>query len=155
MKFVLFWLLILFYANAIAQKLLYNPSIDGMQQLHEAINLANKTNKHVLVQVGGNWCPWCIKFHDFCDKVYNVDSIIKASYIHILLNYSRENKNESAMQYLEYPERFGFPVLVILDSNGKRIHTQDSEMLEKLKSYDTSRVIKFLKNWTPEAIKKR
>lgn len=145
-------LLLLFKLIAFSQKTVYNPELDGYRQLMTAIDSASKTQKHVLVQVGGNWCPWCIRFHEFCRNVKNIDSIISGSYVWVLLNYSRENKNEKALEYLEHPERFGFPVLVVLDSKGRRIHTQDSEYLEKEKSYDTVKVIKFLKNWSPHAI---
>ena len=31
-------------------------------------------NKHVLIQYGGNWCSWCIKFDAFCkaDTAINI-----------------------------------------------------------------------------------
>ncbi len=45
-----------------------------------------------------------------------------------------------------------FPVLVILNSNGQRIHTQDSGLLESGDGYDTKKVIGFLKNWTQGAL---
>ncbi len=41
--------------------MLYNPDLDGMEQIDQAIKTASTAGKHVLVQVGGNWCPWCIK----------------------------------------------------------------------------------------------
>jgi hypothetical protein len=53
---------------------------------------------------------------------------------------------------LENPQRFGFPVLVVLNSNGQRIHTQDSGLLESGDGYDPKKVIGFLKNWTPAAL---
>jgi hypothetical protein len=52
---------------------------------------------------------------------------------------------------LGYPQRFGFPVLVVLDANGNRLHTQDSSLLEKEKSYDFDKVKAFLENWSPSA----
>lgn len=154
MKCLVIGLLLLFNLIVFSQKAIYNPQLDGYRQLMTAIDSASKTQKHVLVQVGGNWCPWCIRLHDFCRNVKSIDSIISASYIWVSLNYSRENKNEEALNYLEHPERFGFPVLVVLDGKGRRIHTQDSEYLERGKSYDTLKVIKFLKNWSPQALKK-
>ena len=130
----------------------YNVSIDGMRQLDEALVKAKDEKKNLLVQVGGNWCPWCIKFYNFCNDVPKVDSIIKASYVFVHLNYSKENKNYPAMERLDYPQRFGFPVIVVMNSKGERIHTQDSGFLEKDKGYDTTKVFTFLKNWTPEAL---
>ncbi|GAB6279950.1 MAG: hypothetical protein STSR0006_19930 [Lentimicrobium sp.] len=52
----------------------------------------------------------------------------------------------------EYPQRFGFPVFVILNQKGERIHTQDSGLLESGENYDDKKVIQFLKNWSPKAL---
>jgi len=77
---------------------------------------------------------------------------MKANYVFGLLNYSKENKNLDILAELEYPQRFGFPVIVILDGEGKRIHTQNSAYLEKEKSYDEKKMVEFLHNWSPKAI---
>lgn len=77
---------------------------------------------------------------------------MKADYVFGLLNYSRENKNLDILAELEYPQRFGFPVIVILDGNGKRIHTQNSAYLEKEKSYDEKKMLEFLKHWSPASL---
>ena len=53
---------------------------------------------------------------------------------------------------LEFPQRFGFPVFVILDENGKRIHTQNSAFLKKGDGYDKEKVLRFFKNWSPQAL---
>lgn len=134
------------------KQVLYNPSLDGMKQVDEAVAKAREEKKHVMVQVGGNWCPWCIRFNKFCNETASVDSILKADYIVIHLNYSKENKNMLSLERLGHPERFGFPVFVVLNSNGERIHTQDSGLLEKEKSYDPGKVITFLTNWNAKAI---
>ena len=131
---------------------IYNVALDGMKQLDEAIIQAKSEHKNLMIQVGGNWCPWCIKFDKFCKEVPKVDSILKASYIFVHLNYSKENKNLQALERLDYPQRFGFPVLVIVNEKGERIHTQDSGFLEKDRGYDTLKVVTFLKNWTTEIL---
>jgi thioredoxin-related protein len=130
----------------------YNVTIDGMKQLDEAIKAAGESKKFVLVQVGGNWCPWCIKFNNFCHDVPKVDSILTSSFVFIHLNYSKENRNYPSLERLGYPQRFGFPVMVVLDGKGNRLHIQDSGFLEKDKSYDTLKVVTFLKCWSPEAL---
>ena len=134
------------------KKELYDPSVDGIKQLNEVVAKAGTENKHVLVQVGGNWCPWCVRFNKFCTETPVVDSLLKSDFIVIHLNYSKENKNLSSLERLGYPQRFGFPVLVVLNGKGERLHTQDSGYLEKDKGYDTTKVVTFLKNWTPDAV---
>ena len=130
---------------------IYHPEANALADLQQAIQKAAKENKHVFVQIGGNWCPWCIKFHSFIHENAKVDSLLKADYIICLVNYSKENKNQEVLKLLEYPQRFGFPVFVILDKNGQRIHTQDSGLLESGEGYDEGKVIHFLRNWSPRA----
>ena len=127
----------------------YNTELDGMEQLDDAIKMAKESNKHVLVQVGGNWCPWCIRFHNYSKDDPDINKLINDNYIVVKLNMSPENKNEEALARLEKPGRFGYPVFVILDSRGKRIHTQDSGLLEQDKGYDKRKVQTFLKGWAP------
>ena len=55
------------------------------------------------------------------------------------------------MKRLNNAGRFGFPVMVVLDENGKVIHIQDSSFLEEGKGYNKEKVIRFFKNWTPQA----
>ena len=42
---------------------------------------------------------------------------------------------------------------VVLDETGKVLHIQDSSFLEEGKGYNEEKVLRFLKSWTPQAIK--
>jgi hypothetical protein len=70
--------------------------------------------KHIFLQMGGNWCIWCARFNAFTTSDKKIDSIMKASYVVVHVNYSKENKNKSIQEKYEYPARFGFPVFLIL-----------------------------------------
>jgi thioredoxin-related protein len=131
---------------------LYDPALDGMKQIKEAVSKAKLQGKHVLIQYGGNWCSWCIKFDAFCKSDTGIMRVINSSYIPVKLNYSPENKNEAANAYLGNPIRFGFPVFIIVDGNGKVLHIQDSELLEEGQGYNNKKVTGFLRNWTAPAI---
>lgn len=130
----------------------YNPNADAKSDLKNAIAKAKAENKHVLVQVGGNWCSWCIKFHKMATTDPKIDSLIKADYIYLLLNYSKENKNLDVLKTYQNPQRFGFPVFLVIDGNGKLLHTQDSGFLELDKGYDPKKVSIFLKQWNFKAL---
>jgi len=138
-------------ANAQDKVNLYNPNADARADLRNAIALANNQNKHVLVQIGGNWCSWCTRLHQFIEADTKIDSLLKADYVLVRINYSPENKNPEVLAQLDYPQRFGFPVLVILDGTGKRLHTQDTGYLELDKGYDPEKVNRFLLNWSVKA----
>lgn len=146
--------LIFFLVGASGQleETIYNPKSDAKIDLSKAIEEANKLNKHVLIQVGGNWCPWCVKMHQYLNEQLIVDSLIKADYVFLRINYSKENKNLEVLEQLEYPQRFGFPVMVVLDGNGKRLHTQDTGFLEEGGSYSLKKVMTFLNAWNVAAL---
>jgi thioredoxin-related protein len=131
---------------------LYDPALDGMKQIKEAVSKAKSQGKHVLIQYGGNWCSWCIKFDAFCKADTSIMKVINTSFVPVKLNNSPENKNEAANAYLENPMRFGFPVFIIVDGNGKVLHIQDSALLEEGKGYNQLKVLGFFRNWTASAI---
>jgi len=153
MRIIILNLLILLSLSAFSQVNIYNPNADAKADIARAINKARQENKHVFIQIGGNWCPWCVKLHNFLNSDSVLTDILSNNYVVVKVNYSKENKNIEVLKQLENPQRFGFPVLVILDSSGRRIHTQDSGLLESGDGYDRKKVLNFLKNWTPEAMK--
>ena len=131
---------------------LYNPSSNATTEISDAVRRAKASQKHVLIQAGGNWCKWCIEFNRFSKSDKQIDSILNADYIIYHLNYSPENKNASVFAKYGYPQRFGFPVFLVLDENGNRIHTQNSSYLEQGRSYNKEKVIQFLELWNKKAI---
>jgi thioredoxin-related protein len=131
---------------------IYNPSANAQRDLESAIQVAREQDKHVLVQIGGNWCPWCVKLHRFFGSDTGVDSLLRADYVRVNINYSKENRNAALLAALDYPQRFGFPVLVILNQNGKLLHTQDTGLLELDKGYDPEKVRRFLLLWNSRAL---
>jgi thioredoxin-related protein len=155
MRQILLSMFIIFSLTACSQNTkptIYNPLADAQADLQQAVSQAKAERKHVLIQVGGNWCPWCIKLHKFIHENAQIDSIIKADYVFILINYSKENKNPEMMKQLEYPQRFGFPVLVVVDQAGNRIHTQDTGLLEDSDGYSAEKIKGFLLNWNVKAL---
>lgn len=131
---------------------LYDTTLDGMKQIKEAVATAKTTGKHVLIQYGGNWCPWCIKFDAFCKADAEITKVIADNFIPVKLNYSPENKNNASNEFLGNPARFGFPVFIIIDGKGKVLHIQDSALLESGQGYDQKKVVGFLSNWTATSI---
>lgn len=131
---------------------IYKPSENAVFALNKAIKQAKEEKKHVFVQIGGNWCVWCARFYKFTTTDAQIDSLVKADYVVYHLNYSKENKNTQLLEKLGYPQRFGFPVFVILDENGERLNTQNSEYLEQGHSYNKTKVMEFLQNWNVKAL---
>jgi len=132
---------------------LYSPTENAEEKIAGAVKQAKKESKHVFIQVGGNWCIWCARFHDFVTTDKSIDSLIKANYVVYHMNYSEENHNSKLLAQYEYPQRFGYPVFLILDGTGKLLHIQNTGYLEDgKKGYNRDAVIGFLKDWSPAAL---
>ena len=95
-------------------------------------------------------------FADFVEKDAELTQFIDENFVFIHSNYNpRERAGEKTLEMLKKlgnPERFGFPVFVVMDQTGKVIHTQDSSFLEEGNGYSRDKVVRFFQNWTPEAV---
>lgn len=139
----------------------YDENIDPIEQINQAVKKAKSEGKFVICQVGGNWCPWCLRFADFIKKDNAISNVIDESFVFIHVNYNpKKSEGEEKMQLakrmlerLNNPARFGFPVFVVLDEEGKVLHIQDSSFLEEGQSYNQEKVLRFFKKWTPGAVK--
>jgi len=131
---------------------LYHPEADAHKEIDGKLAEAKNAGKHLILQVGGNWCGWCYRFHDFVQQDSTLKSIVEENFVVYHLNYSKENGNKDLLAKYRFPQRFGFPVFVILDAEGNQLHTQDSALLESGKSYDSKKVANFFKAWTVQAM---
>lgn len=151
--FLLFLLLSGFNSLLSAQNAkLYNPNADAAAEIRQAVSQAGREGKHVFLQVGGNWCVWCLRFNELVTKNDTLSTKLTSNYVVLHVNHSKENKNEEVLASLGYPQRFGFPVFVILDGKGNRLHTQNSAYLESGSGHSSKKVLEFLSNWSPAAL---
>ena len=142
-------------------KKVYDEEINQLEQIDKAVAEAKTEGKFVVCQVGGNWCPWCLRFADFITKDSEIAQTISDNFVYIHVNYNPrksegEEKTRRAAQMLKRlnsPQRFGFPVFVVLDENGKVLHHQDSSFLEEGQGYNKEKVLRFFNSWTPKAVK--
>ena len=146
-------------ANAQEQATLpkvYNEQINPLEQIDQAVAQAQAEDKFVICQVGGNWCPWCLRFADFITNDSTISSIIEQNFVYIHVNYHPRKATEwsaAMMKRLNNPARFNFPVFVVLDEQGNVLHIQDSSFLEEGTGYNKEKVLRFFQNWTPTAVR--
>ena len=143
-------------------KKVYDETIDQNVQIDQALKQARSEGKFVVCQVGGNWCPWCLRFADFITKDAEISQLIDENFVYAHVDYSprsfkddpeKKKRTEKMMKRLNNPARFGFPVFVVLDAKGDVLHIQDSSFLEEGKGYSKEKVLRFFKNWTPSAVR--
>lgn len=128
----------------------YNETENAEQKIAELVKKAKKENKNIILQAGGNWCIWCLRFNQFVQTTPELKNLVDENYIYYHLNFSPKNKNEKIFESYGNPgEKYGFPVFIILDKDGKQIHTQDSAVLEEGKGYSLEKVKTFFEEWKP------
>jgi len=158
--FTLFTILFALTTNAQGLKKVYNEDINPIEQIDQAVAKAKSEGKFVVCQVGGNWCPWCLRFADFITNDTTVSKVIADNFVYIHVNYNpRKSEGETKarqaaelMKRLDNCGRFGYPVFVVLGEDGKVVHIQDSSFLEEGQGYNKEKVLRFFNNWTPKAV---
>lgn len=130
----------------------YNDKENAEAKIAELVKQAQAENKNIILQAGGNWCIWCLRFNQFVQTTPELKNVVDENYLYYHLNYSPENKNEKVFAKYDNPgAKFGYPVFIVLNKDGKMIHTQDSAVLEEGKGYSIEKVKAFFQEWAPKS----
>lgn len=130
----------------------YNPKADAQADINKLIAQAKKEGKNIMIQAGGNWCIWCLRFNNFVQETPELKELVDKNYLYYHLNYSPDNKNEKVFAQYDNPgEKFGYPVFIVLDKDGKMIKVQQSDVFEEGKGYSKDKVKEFFNTWKPKA----
>ncbi len=118
---------------------------DAAADVVYALTLANAEGKRVIVDVGGEWCPWCHVLDRFIARHDDVRALLDAKYIWVKVNYSPKNKNELLLS--RWPKVTAYPHLFVLDASGALLHSQSSSEMEASKDYDKNKMLAFLERF--------
>ena len=110
---------------ALAQNLpaKFDPARDAAADVATATAAAKAQRKRVLVDVGGEWCPWCHILDRFVAANADVKKLVDDNYVWVK----------------------GYPHLFVLDGEGALVHSQDTGAWEAGKDYDKDKVLAFLR----------
>ena len=119
-----------------------DPFLDG----RDAIELAGKTGRLVLIEVGGDWCVWCHRLDRFIKNNKDIYDTLHQNYVVLRVNVDDENDNKEFLSGL--PKANGYPHLFITRGDGTVIYSTDTTRLVKDSKYVHKRVVSFLQHWT-------
>ena len=125
----------------------YDPKRDTAQDIQDAIKEAQRTNKRILLEVGGEWCGWCHTLDRFFQASPDLLLLRDKNFVTVKINFSGDNENKDLLSH--YPAIPGYPHIFVLDAEGKLLHSQDTSALERGKSYNLEKLTAFLTNWAP------
>src|SRR5436190_14854192 len=72
--------------NATPKKDIYDEKADAKKQIVEAVAIARKENKCVLLQFGANWCGWCHQLHRLFETDRKISEKLKSDYVVVLVD---------------------------------------------------------------------
>ena len=106
----------------------FDPTRDAAADVSTAAAIAKDQRKRVLVDVGGEWCPWCHILDRFVAGNADVKKLVDDHYVWVKVNWSPQNKNEALLA--RWPKVRGYPHLFVLDGEGRLLQSQDTDALE-------------------------
>ena len=123
----------------------YDPNRDPAADLSAAMEEASGTGKRIMLEIGGEWCHWCHVLEQFFQAHDEHRALLHEKYVVVKVNFSPENENEAFLS--RYPAFKGYPHIIILESDGSHLHSQDTGALEKGEGYDPDAMKAFLTKW--------
>lgn len=132
---------------------IYDEERDPMELMEMGLEEARNTGRTAILQLGGNWCPWCLRLSALVHQNDSLAPLVNEQfvYIHINVPKERERRNIDLLKRLGNPGRFGYPVLVVMSDEGYPIQTQRTDIFEKGKSYDVAKLQEFFLQWSRKA----
>ena len=127
----------------------YDVKRDAARDIDDAVAEAKRSNRRILLIVGGEWCSWCHTLDNYFAAHPELKTLRDKNFVTVKINFSDENANEAVLS--RYPPAEGYPHIFVLESDGKFLHSQGTAVLESGKSYDLEKMNEFLTQWAPAA----
>ena len=132
--------------NLPAYSKIYDDQRDPFKDAAAALALAQKTNRQVLIEIGGNWCTWCHKMDTFLAENPDIYQALHKQYVLLKVNVSDSNDNDDFMKSL--PPVLGYPHMYVSTAQGKMILSKDTAELLAGNNYSKSQWLTFLNDWS-------
>jgi thioredoxin 1 len=131
-------------------RVIYAPGLDAHAEIKQALALASKRDKRVLVVFGANWCYDCHVL-DLAFHRPDVEAVLRKNYEVVHVDVGEGDKNQDLMREFEVPMKKGIPAIAVLDSDGKLVYSQRGGEFEKARALAPEDVLQFLNKWKPAA----
>lgn len=125
----------------------FDPKRDPASDIQAAITEAQRTNKRIILDVGGDWCSWCHVLDKFLEQHPEIVDLQEKNFITVAVFYGSENKNEKVLS--RYPKVEGIPHFFVLEKDGTLLHSQGMIKLETGGEPDPEKMKGFLVKWSP------
>src|ERR1700734_1946040 len=73
---------------------IYDESANGAKQISDALLIAKKEHKHILLDFGANWCIWCHRLHTLFETNKEVAEELKSAYVVVMIDTNGERNKD-------------------------------------------------------------
>src|SRR5438132_12080316 len=73
----------------------FDPARDPKIDLQKAVETAKKDGKRIIIDLGGEWCGWCVYMDKFFVQNPELAKIRDDNFVWVKVNYSDENENKA------------------------------------------------------------
>lgn len=139
-------LLVAFTVQAAAT--IYPVVARGDADIAAGLKDAATTNRRVLVDFGGDWCPDCIVLDRYFHAAENA-ALLQKHYVLVHVNVGDKGitDNFAIAQRYGIPLEKGVPALAVLDPDGRVVFAQEQGEFEAMRKLDPASVRTFLLKW--------
>ena len=133
----------------------FDPGSDPAKDLQAAMQRAQAEHKNILMDVGGNWCEWCLVLEETLHGDAELSALLEKNYVVLHVNWSKQNENAKFLK--RYPEPAGYPSWYVLSAQGKLLKaendTSELEANHKIdQGYNKEALKRFLVKYAPKAM---
>lgn len=123
-KLFLIPILFLFVITGCSKK---GDNLDWKTDLNEAITIAKKENKFVLINfTGSDWCQWCKRLSDEVFSKKEFEEFARKNLVLVKIDFPQNIQQSNSTKY--YNQQLasmygveGYPTIILLDRNGQGI----------------------------------
>ncbi|MDO6426092.1 thioredoxin family protein [Thalassotalea sp. 1_MG-2023] len=124
----------------------YDESRNPFDDARAAIVLASKTQRNILIEIGGNWCVWCQKMEVFLTKNPDVNNALHQAFVLLKINVSEHNDNHDFLKSL--PPVVGYPHIFVSTNTGKVMLSKETgEFIDENGEHSRNAWLMFIEKW--------
>jgi thioredoxin-related protein len=126
----------------------YDATRDPAADLTAAIPRAQRENKRILLEVGGEWCVYCRLLNK---TIHDDERLVKRlddDFIVIKVNFSVDVTNDAFLA--RYPTVPSYPHLFVLETDGTFLVSETPNSFMDKDKYVADKILAFLEKWAPK-----
>ncbi|HEX3556361.1 MAG TPA: thioredoxin family protein [Thermoanaerobaculia bacterium] len=126
----------------------YDKTRDPAADLAAAIPQAQRENKRILLEVGGEWCVYCRLINKVIHEDERLMKTLDDGFIVVKVNFSDDVKNAAFLS--RYPTIPSYPHLFVLETDGTFLLSQTPDDFMDKDRYVPDKILGFLRQWAPK-----